>query len=101
MNKLNEKLKIGIVEDDMIIAGAISEMLVSMGYDVPENATRYSEAIELIENEKPDLLLLDINLVGKMDGIDVADITQKKFGIPFIPIVLAKAIGLGPTALCK
>jgi DNA-binding LytR/AlgR family response regulator len=80
----HERLKIGIVEDDMIIAGAISEMLLEIGYDVPDNATRYSEAIALIENEKPDLLLLDINLVGQMDGIDVADTVMKKFGIPFI-----------------
>lgn len=80
----HEKLKIGIVEDDMIIAGAITEMLLEIGYDVPDNATRYSEAIELIENEKPDLLLLDINLVGQMDGIDLADTVMKKFGIPFI-----------------
>jgi DNA-binding LytR/AlgR family response regulator len=79
-----DRLKIGIVEDDMIIAGAITEMLLEIGYDVPDNATRYSEAIELIENERPDLLLLDINLVGQMDGIDVADTVMKKFDIPFI-----------------
>ena len=79
-----EKLKIGIVEDDMIIAGALAEMLMAIGYDVPDNATRYSEAIELIENEKPDLLLLDINLVGKLDGIAVADTVRKNYGIPFI-----------------
>lgn len=79
-----EKLKIGIVEDDMIIAGAIAEMLMAIGYDVPDNATRYSEAIELIESEKPDLLLLDINLVGKLDGIALAETVRKNFGIPFI-----------------
>ena len=84
MKKNSEKLKIGIVEDDMIIAGALTEMLLAIGYDVPDNATRYSEAIELIENEKPDLLLLDINLVGQMDGIDVAETVRKKFDIPFI-----------------
>lgn len=79
-----EKLVIGIVEDDMIIAGAITEMLQSIGYEVPDNATRYSEAIEMIEREKPDLLLLDIILVGQLDGIDVAETVRNKFGIPFI-----------------
>jgi DNA-binding LytR/AlgR family response regulator len=81
---LKEKLTIGIVEDDMIIAGALSEMLTEIGYHVPDNATRYSEAIDLMENEKPDLMLLDIHLVGQMDGIDLADTVRKKFHIPFI-----------------
>lgn len=84
MNTSTHKLKIGIVEDDMIIAGAITEMLQEVGYDVPESASRYSEAIEMIENEKPDLLLLDIHLVGKMDGIDLAEIVRNKFRVPFI-----------------
>ncbi|MBX7053299.1 MAG: response regulator [Flavobacteriales bacterium] len=79
-----EKLTIGIVEDDMIIAGALSEMLAEIGYHVPDNATRYSEAIEMIEQERPDLLLLDIHLVGQMDGIDLAETVRKKFQIPFI-----------------
>ncbi len=79
-----EKLIIGIVEDDMIIAGAITEMLQSIGYEVPDNATRFSEAIEMIELSKPDLLLLDIVLSGQMDGIDLAETVSKKFGIPFI-----------------
>lgn len=76
--------KIAIVEDDMIIASAISEMLLSVGYDVPDNATHYTEAIELVNAEKPDLVLLDINLVGKKDGIDVARTLRSDFDIPYI-----------------
>lgn len=79
-----KKLKIGIVEDDMIIADTLTSMLQSLEYDVTEQASRYSEAIEMIENEQPDLLLLDINLVGKLDGIDVARIVGEKYGIPYI-----------------
>ena len=77
-------MKIGIVEDDMIIASAISEMLTAVGYEVAENATRYSEAIALAKLEKPDLILLDINLIGKKDGIEVAKTLSSDFGIPFI-----------------
>lgn len=81
---MKDKLKIGIVEDDMIIADALSEMLLTIGYEVTEPAGRYSEAIEMIENNNPDLLLLDINLIGKMDGIDVALTVRKNFNLPFI-----------------
>lgn len=77
-------LKIGIVEDDMIIANAISEMLVESGYNVTKPAKRYSEAIAMIEDEAPDLLLLDITILGKMDGIEVARTVQKSFNIPYI-----------------
>ncbi|MBL7933615.1 MAG: response regulator [Bacteroidia bacterium] len=76
--------KIAIVEDNMIIASAISEMLLSIGYEVPDNATHYTEAIELIHHEKPDLVLLDINLMGKKDGIDVARTLNSDFQIPYI-----------------
>ncbi|HKR05415.1 MAG TPA: response regulator [Bacteroidia bacterium] len=78
------KIKIGIVEDDMIIADALSEMLTSLGYEVPESATRYSEAIDMIERDKPDLLLIDINLIGQMNGIDIGHTINKKFALPFI-----------------
>jgi DNA-binding LytR/AlgR family response regulator len=78
------KFKIGIVEDDLIIARAISEMLVECGYDVTEPATRYSEAISMIEEEEPDLLLLDIKISGKLDGVMVAKTVNEQFGTPFI-----------------
>jgi DNA-binding LytR/AlgR family response regulator len=81
---MSAPLKIGIVEDDMVIADALCEMLVSIGYQVTEPAMRYAEAIDMIEREKPDLLLLDITLIGKMDGIDIAFAVQKNFHLPFI-----------------
>ena len=77
-------LKIGIVEDDLIIARSIGEMLLASGYSVAGPARRYSEAIELLETESPDLLLLDIRISGKMDGIDIAETVRRSFGIPFI-----------------
>lgn len=77
-------LKIGIVEDDLIIARSIGEMLLASGYSVAGPARRYSEAIELLEVESPDLLLLDIRISGKMDGIDVAHTIRRSFDLPFI-----------------
>ncbi len=77
-------LKIGIVEDDLIIAQSISDMLAESGYASTRPAKRYSEAIAMIEEGTPDLLLLDVMILGKMDGIEVGRTVQKEFGIPFI-----------------
>ena len=77
-------LKIGIVEDDLIIAASISEMLAECGYAATKPAKRYSEAISMIESEEPDLLLIDINILGRMDGIELARTVQKAFHIPYI-----------------
>ena len=78
------KIKIGIVEDEMLIALGISEALKELGYDVTEVANSYTEALEMIANEKPDILLLDIQLSGHKDGIDLAWEVKKDFHIPFI-----------------
>ncbi len=78
------KIKIGIVEDEIIIADNIAATLEQLGYEVTEPAANYTEAIEMIENEKPDLLLLDIQLGGKKDGIDLAWHIKQNYSVPFI-----------------
>ena len=78
------KLKIGIVEDEVIIADHIAEILVKLGYDVAEPAASYAEAVQMIDDEKPDLLLIDIQLRGKRDGIELAAKINENYHIPFI-----------------
>ncbi|MGB3078309.1 MAG: response regulator [Saprospiraceae bacterium] len=77
-------IKILIVEDELIIAEDMSNILEQMGYQVHGIAMDADEAIACLENEKPDLILLDINLGGKKDGIDLAAIINEKFDVPFI-----------------
>lgn len=98
-------LKIGIIEDEFITAEDLSAMLRECGYSVAKPAARYSEAIAMIESESPDLLLLDINIPGKMDGIEVGRTVEKAFGIPFIFLTansdyptIARAKEVGPAA---
>ncbi len=79
-----QKLKIGIVEDEMLIARSIAAALHEMGYVCTEACISYTEALCMIEEEKPDILLLDIELSGRKDGIDVAEVVNEKFHIPFI-----------------
>ncbi len=77
-------MKILLVEDEGIIAADMENMLSKMGYDVLETAMDYEEAIERLEEDTPDLILLDVNLGGKKDGIDLAAYINEKYGIPFI-----------------
>lgn len=81
---MSEKIKVLIVEDEMIIAANISLQLNELGYEVTGIVPRGEEALMHIESETPDILLLDINLKGNLDGIETALAMQKKHDIPVI-----------------
>ncbi|MFL0354693.1 LytTR family DNA-binding domain-containing protein [Xanthomarina sp. GH4-25] len=76
--------KILIVEDEMIIAANISLQLTSLGYEVTGVIPRGEEALLHIKEQQPDMVLLDINLKGKIDGIETALLMQQDFNIPII-----------------
>jgi len=77
-------LKIGIVEDDLLIAESIASTLKQIGYHPTKPVRSYDDALKMIETETPDLLIIDITLVGEKDGVDLALKINKDFGIPFI-----------------
>lgn len=77
-------LKIGVVEDELVIARTILSALDELGYANCGPAINYTEAMEMVVTEKPDLLLLDIQLAGKKDGFDVAEKLNESNRIPFI-----------------
>ena len=77
-------IKILVVEDEMIIAAKISMQLTSLGYEVTGILPRGEEAISHVEENKPDIVLLDIQLKGKLDGIETALQIQKLADIPII-----------------
>ena len=81
---IEERIKILIVEDEMIIAAHISLQLTELGYEVTGILPRGEEALSHIKIERPDLVLLDIQLKGKLDGIETAQEIQKEFTIPII-----------------
>jgi DNA-binding LytR/AlgR family response regulator len=78
------KVRIGIVENELLIAENIYVVLEELGYEPLEPVISYTDAIEMIENKMPDLLLLDIQLSGKKDGIELAETVRSKYQIPFI-----------------
>ena len=77
-------MKILVVEDEMIISEDICMMLEERGYEVCGQAVDYDESMELLNSQGPDLALLDINLHGSKDGIEIAEKINELHGIPFI-----------------
>ena len=77
-------LKVGIVEDDLLIAESIFITLQQLGYNPIRPVRSYFEAVLMVRTEAPDFLLIDIRLDGTEDGIDLAHLVNKEFQIPFI-----------------
>ncbi|GJQ59425.1 MAG: response regulator [Candidatus Scalindua sp. AMX11] len=76
--------RIMIVEDEWIIAEDTRNRLQDLGYTVSSLVSTGNEAIQKMEEDKPDLVMTDIVLEGEMDGIEVAKQINARFGIPFI-----------------
>lgn len=77
-------IKILIVEDEMLIGANISLQLSNLGYEVSGIVPRGDEALIHVEKNKPDIVLLDIQLKGILDGIETAKLMQKDHHIPII-----------------
>jgi PAS domain S-box-containing protein len=78
------KAKILVVEDEAIIAKDLQWRLEGMGYEVPYIVASGDEAINKAEEIQPDLILMDIMLIGEIDGIKAANCIRSKADIPVI-----------------
>ena len=76
--------KILVVEDERIVAMDIRSTLVRLGYEVPAIISSGEEAIKKAGELHLDLVLMDINLNGKMDGIEAAQQIHDRFDIPVV-----------------
>ena len=76
-------MKILIVEDDPLVADDLKDKLETLQYRVTGVAEGFESALELINENVPDLVLLDIELKGDLTGIDLSKELNLK-GIPFI-----------------
>jgi len=77
-------MKILIVENEVIVADNIENVLQKQNYDVLEPALNYDQALKSIEQDQPDFMILDINLGKGKSGIDVANYLKENHDIPFI-----------------
>jgi PAS domain S-box-containing protein len=80
----NQKYRILVVDDEGIIAMDLQLKLRNLGYDVPAIAHSAEQAIEKVTELQPDLVLMDINMGGAMDGIEAAACIGERYGTPVI-----------------
>lgn len=76
--------KVLIVEDEFSIALDLELYLEELGYEVVGIADHYEQAIELMESESPQIVLIDIHLKGAKTGIEAAKIAYQQYRIPVI-----------------
>ncbi len=76
--------KILLVEDYIILSMGLWNLLEFWGFEMCEQVTSGEEAIEKAEQEKPDIVLMDINLDGELNGMGAARQIKSRFGIPVI-----------------
>lgn len=76
--------KILIVEDEPIVSKYIEACLKNSGFEVAGIYTSGEEAIENIDKNAPDLVLMDINLNGQMSGTDAAVVIKESHNLPII-----------------
>ena len=76
--------KILVVEDDTDIIRSIREGLEFHGYEMIGSAVSGEQALSMLEKKNPDLILMDIQLMGDMDGVETAEQIRSKFKIPVV-----------------
>lgn len=81
---MNGKTDVLIVEDEALFAVMITEYLKEEYKISCTHTSTGEDAIELAERQQPDLVLMDIRLAGRMDGIEAAEIIREKSKVPIV-----------------
>lgn len=77
-------IKILVVEDEKIVALDLKRRLTKLGYEVTGTASSGDKALTLVSQELPNIILMDIHIQGRIDGIEVAAMLQRIHSIPII-----------------
>ncbi len=79
-----KKTKILVVEDEIIVARDIRNMLVGLGYEVTGVVPGARAAIQKAQETDPDIVLMDVMLQGKVTGVEAAEKIYTDFSIPVV-----------------
>jgi len=77
-------LRILIVEDEVMIAKHIEDVLLHNNYSIVGIAHDSESALDYIHSRSPQLVILDINIEGSKDGVEVAEVVREKYDIPIV-----------------
>src|SRR3990172_3047696 len=81
---MSAKTNILVTEDESIVAKDIAHSLKKLGYNVVAICSTGEDAVAMVEEKRPDLILMDIMLKGEMSGIEAAEQIKQNFNIPVI-----------------
>lgn len=98
-------LKILIVEDDTVSALLLKKALEKNNHDIIGIADSGEKALDILEKNIVDIVMMDINLAGELDGIKTTEIVNEKYDIPVVYLsassdaeTLNKVVGTNPSA---
>src|SRR5438105_10115316 len=84
MNKLLNKTRVLVVEDEIVVPEDLQQRLVELGFEVAGAADTAADAIRLATSTRPDVALMDIMLHGRPEGIEAAEHLRSELDIPVI-----------------
>jgi signal transduction histidine kinase len=89
---LSDRLpRVLVVEDEAIVARDIAMQLVELGYEVAGIASHAEQALSLVGQLAPDLVLMDIQIGGPSDGIAAAETIRQQYALPVVFITAYSA----------
>ena len=81
---MDKKNKVLIVEDEAIFAMSMLRVLTMSGYEACGPISTGEEAVKWVKKETPDLIIMDVSLKGRMDGIEAARQIRRRYTVPII-----------------
>lgn len=81
---MEKNRKILVVEDEALLALQVKADVGEMGHSITAIYASGEEALDGLQTSRPDLILMDIKLQGKLDGIQTANLIQNQYDIPII-----------------
>ncbi|MBT3605534.1 MAG: response regulator, partial [Candidatus Latescibacteria bacterium] len=76
--------RIVVVEDEQIVSKDIQMCLKRFGYEIAGSAASGEDAVSLVKQTQPDLVMMDVMLKGEMMGTEAAEIIRREYDIPVI-----------------
>lgn len=79
-----DAVRIVVVEDEQIVSKDIQVRLKRFGYEIAGAAASGEDAVSVVKDAQPDLVLMDVMLKGEMMGTEAAEIIRREYGIPVV-----------------